>query len=358
MMRSVGRFVACAALAAGVAGCNVLELQYFREGIGSELYASDSITATQIQDAYLGLICRQAGLPTVVNVDGSWSCAIGETSSSDWALFVQAGMNDIDRRCDGYLAWLDDKRRSNEPFLKQLAATSAATLGIMDAASAGAKAITVTGIAFGLAANTFTNVNARILSLEQSTVQSVVIDSQRQYRLNNDTRAVQNRPAAIHFLRNYLRICLPFSIETAVNNTVTVFHRAGPGALTNNTLFTRTVITDSTKRFGRQPQGPQNNAPDILDPHERSLSVDQIEGFQLALCQTDDGILGRNGSETRKAIIAYLAEIGSPSATGAVTRRVSVLLGRAVKLVGDCKKSTKLTDRTPAGVGKLVKGPN
>jgi hypothetical protein len=360
-MRSIfGTLISCA-LATLVAGCNLLtDFRYSREGIGSELFVADSVPATEHLESYVGLLCRQAGLPRIVNSDGTFSCAISETSSADWSLIVQAGMNDIDGRCDAYLAWLDDKRRSNEPFLKQLAATSAATLGILDATSVGVKAITITGIAFGLAANTFTNFNARILSLEQSTIQSVVLDSQHNYRQNNNPSLVSSRPAAVYYLRNYLRICLPFSIETTVNNTVTVFHRAGPGALgrNGNTLFTRTVVTDSTKRFARQPEGPINNAPDILDPHERSLSADQIEGFQLALCQTDDGILGRSGSETRKAIIAYLAEIGSPSATGAVTRRVSVLLGKAVRLVGDCKKSAKLTDRTPAGVGKLVKGPN
>jgi|SRR5947209_4105476 len=356
-MRSIFGILMSGALATLVAGCNFLtDYRYYHDGIGSELLGAESVAASANLDAYVGLLCLQAGLPRVINADGTVFCAI-DNSSSSWALVVQAGMNDIDGRCDAYLGWLDDKRRSNEPFLKQLAATSAATLGILDATSAGVKAITITGIAFGLAANTFTNVNARILSLEQSTVQVVVIDSQQKYRLNNLPSTVDSRPAAIHYLRNYLRICLPFSIETAVNNTVAVFHRAGPEALPENTIFTRKVRTSSTQRFGRQPEGPRNPAPDILDPHEQNLSREQIRGFQLALCQTDDGILGRSGSDTRAAIRIYLAEIGEPSETGAVTRRAAILLARAVKAVGDCKTSTKLAaaDRTPAGVGRFVK---
>lgn len=343
------------ALALLAAGCNLTDdFRYYRSGIGSELYAAEIAATTANEDLYLGFVCHQAGLPTIIRADGLAYC----DQAADWGLVVQAGMNDIDSRCDGYLAWLDDKRRSNEPFLKQLAATSAATLGILDATSASVKAITITGIAFGLAANTFTNFNARILALEQSTVQSVVIDSQQRYRLNNKTALVTSRPAAIYYLRNYLRICLPFSIETAINNTSIVFHRAGPGALSDDTLFTRTVITDSTKRFGRQPEGPRNLAPafEILDEHERSLTKDQIRGFQLALCQKDDGILGSGSSNTRAAIRVYLAAIGEPNDTGAVTRRVGILLARAVKAVGDCRTSTRLAERTPAGVGKLVKG--
>jgi hypothetical protein len=290
-------------LAAAVAGCNVLEGQYFREGIGSELYGgSETVTAAEYQDVYLGLICRQAGLPSIVNADGTAYC----DQSADWSLVVQAGMNDIDRRCDGYLAWLDDKRRSNEPLLKELAAVGASTLGVLDATSAGLKAITITGIAFGLAANTFLNVNSRLLSLEQSTVQAVVLDNQRQYRLNNPTSAVGNRPAAIYYLRNYLRICLPFSIETSINNTVTVFHRAGPVALSQSeSLFTRSLIIDPNAPLQRQNRLRQPG-PTRLTPEEQALTKKMIGFIQVALCMPNAGDLGLLGSPTRLAMQEYL----------------------------------------------------
>jgi hypothetical protein len=244
-MRSIWSLLISGTLATLVAGCNLVnDFRFYRDGIGTELYVSETVAATANLDAYIADLCLQAGLPRGKSADGAAYCTISN-SSADWALVVLAGMNDIDGRCDAYLAWLDDKRRSNEPFLKQLAATGAATLGILDATSAGVKAITITGIAFGLAANTFTNFNARILSLEQSTVQSVVLDNQQLYRENNKPTAIQSRPAAIYYLRNYLRICMPFSIETSINNTVTVFHRSGPDALTRNAIFTRSVIDNA-----------------------------------------------------------------------------------------------------------------
>jgi hypothetical protein len=283
-MRGALSAMFAAMLASALAGCTLSDLDYYRGGIGTELYVSSTLDATAIQDAYLGLICRQAGLVTVENADGSRSCGTGAFRSSDWSLLVQAGMNDIDRRCDSYLLWLDDKRRSNEPFLKELAAISAATLGIMDATSASVKAITITGIAFGLAANTFTNINSRLLALEQSTIQSLVIDSQQTYRLNNRPSLVDSRPAAIYYLRNYLRICLPFSIETSVNNTVTVLHRAGPAALMTDTIFTRSVIDKADAPIQRPSQFGPIHPEGITDFERRGLTPAKIIEIMAVVC--------------------------------------------------------------------------
>lgn len=329
-MRSIfGTLISCA-LATLVAGCNFLtDYRYYREGIGSELLGAESVAAGANLDAYVGLLCHQAGMPQVMNADGTFSCAL-DNSSSGWALVVQAGMNDIDGRCDGYLAWLDDKRRSNEPFLRQLAATGAATLGILDATSASVRAITITGIAFGLAANTFTNVNARILSLEQSTVQSVVLNSQQKYRHNNNPSAVQSRPAAIYYLRNYLRICLPFSIETSVNNTATVFSNGGAEALDNDTIFTRKLITDPNERRGLPDRPRPNPASDRLNEFERrpEVTTDFIMKIQRTLCVAPvDGKLGQRGSNTRNSISEFLAGRGATAEEELSARRKAQLDG-------------------------------
>ena len=42
---------------------------------------------------------------------------------------------------------------------------------------------------------------------------------------------VTSRPAAIYVLRSYLRLCMPMTIETEVNNTATTVARGGPDAL-------------------------------------------------------------------------------------------------------------------------------
>ncbi len=334
-MRAIWGVVLSCTLATVVAGCNGLE--YFREGIGSELYSSDAIGATENQEVYLGLICRQAGLPSIINADGTAYCDQG----ADWGLVVQAGMNDIDRRCDAYLAWLDDKRRSNEPILKELAAISASTLGILNATNAGVRAITITGIAFGLAANTFVNINSRLLSLEQSTIQSLVLDSQQRYRENIKGTKANNRPDAIYYLRGYLRICLPFSIETSVNNTVTVVHRAGPDALgRNEPLFTRVVITDPKQRFAIPGPGTQSKLPTRLTDNERlsTFTAAHIRRIQQSLCVKIDGDLGPAGSVTRRAIGDFLEAAGEKRSE-LVTDFVDNRLNEAIEAVPDCKKA-------------------
>jgi hypothetical protein len=264
-------------------------------------------------------------------------------------------MNDIYRRCDAYLLWLDDKRRSNEPFLKELAALSAATLGVLNATNAGVRAITITGIAFGLAANTFTNINARLLSLEQSTVQLVVMDNQQKYRVNNPTTAVTNRPEAIYYLRNYLRICLPYSIETSVNNTVTVFHRAGADALKSEALFSRQLIFDPNQPFEAPGLPPPNGMPGARNEFERRsplVNPTLIGSIQRTLCVNSvDNLLG---SETRTAIGDFFEGFGRKSRSGARIEELSgnalVFLKQAIAKFPDCPAG-----RTAKKVGESMK---
>jgi hypothetical protein len=68
-------------------------------------------------------------------------------------------------------------------------------------------------------------------AVDYTTVDSVVRDNRTQFRRNNIDLIIDNRPAAIYILRNYLSICVPDSIETSINNTITVYHRVGPEAL-------------------------------------------------------------------------------------------------------------------------------
>jgi hypothetical protein len=313
-MRAIVRCIAGVALALSVAGCNGLEFQYFRQGIGTDFYTPELPGSTALADAYVAYICRQAGLARE-----------GETCDDpslgrQWAAFVQAGMNDIDRRCDGYLAWLDDRKRSQTPILNQLHALSATTIGIMNATGVGANPITIVGLAFGLAADTFTNVQSRlVLEANHSAVQAVVLGNQSQYRAQVISKAVDNKPAAIYLLRGYLRICMPFSIETSMNNTLTVFHRSGSEALDQPALFQRPALIPAVSqvRVLREsiPRGPREQLPGAggqegpkPEPKvtgaqtdvERKLPISVAQQIQSNLCVSVAD--GNFGAETREAI--------------------------------------------------------
>jgi hypothetical protein len=317
-MRGPGIVAVCIGLTLLVGGCDpARDFRYTREGIGTDLYWDGLPTATQLQDIYLANICAQAISPTARSVD-TVSCDGLSLTSRDWGLLVQAGMNDIDLRCDAYLSWLHDRRSSREPFLKELAVLGGAAAGILKATEVGATPIALTAIAFGLAADTFTNVDLRLLNgVDYTTVQSVVRGNRTQFRLNNLDLVIDNRPAAIYVLRNYLSICVPASIEMSINNTINVYHRGGPRALeelpiglrnpvatssTSASIRGTPIIRDATKRLPPAPKNPVVVSATRLNNFEQSLTKKEIEEFQKAVCVSPTGDLGPLDSDTRVAI--------------------------------------------------------
>lgn len=236
----------CIGLALLVGGCDLTaDYRYTRYGIGTDLYWDGFPTAVQLQDIYLSNICAQAITTSAKSIDPA-VCGALSLTPRDWGLLVQEGMNDIDVRCDAYLTWLHDKKSSREPFLKELAVLGGATAAILKATEVGATPIALTAIAFGLAADTFTNADRRLLNgVDYTTVNSVVRGNRTEFRANNLNLVIDNRPAAVYVLRNYLSICAPASIEMSINNTINVFHRGGPAALQNTPIGLRNPVATS-----------------------------------------------------------------------------------------------------------------
>lgn len=341
-----GIVAGCLALVTLLSGCDpTLDARYLREGIGTNLYWDGLPAATQLQDIYLANMCAQAISPTARSVDVV-SCDGLNLTSRDWGLLVQAGMNDIDLRCDAYLSWLYDRKSSKEPFLKELAALGGAAAGILTTTNAGATPIALTAIAFGLAADTFTNIDLRLVNaVDYTTVQSVVRDNRTQFRKNNLGLVIDNRPAAIYVLRNYLSICVPDSIELSINSTVTVYHRAGPEALTPPLALQIAPATSATSAAVRGTpivRSAVTPLPAIkknvnvisstrLNLFEQSLSDADIDEFQRIVCVTPTHDLGPLGSETRTKIKAALK-----ASDELLTDRKAILLRRIPLNGGTC----------------------
>jgi hypothetical protein len=280
-------------------------------------------------------------------------------------------MNDIDRRCDSYLAWLDEKRRSREPILKQLADMGAATAAILRATNAGATPIAIVGVAFGLAADTFTNVSSRLLlEVNHSTVQSVVLGYQAEFRATNVKVIIDNRPAAIYLLRSYLRLCMPYSIEMSINNTVTIYHR-DPAALNTVPLLLRTPVPSrlQTARsivqsippggsrsplpgVAGQPGGPPKVEPSpnvelttgAQNDLERRIPKDTLEGIQANLCVEPTR---RFDKQTREAIRQAKIAAGQSQQGSLFTNRENQIKSRnEVQVLLGAKNCSK----DPSGV--------
>jgi hypothetical protein len=115
---------------------------------------------------------------------------------------------------------------------------STATHAIMTVSGASPKSLDIVTAAFGLATQTYINWNSRLLiSVNQSTVQTVVYSAQATFREKINGYAVPDRPTAIYFLRNYLRICMPTTIEAEINTTPTLVQRGDPQTIKKNPLI-------------------------------------------------------------------------------------------------------------------------
>jgi hypothetical protein len=239
-MHAVGRSIAFAVAVLSVAGCDpVIERRYVNEGAGVDLYTSDRASQIELLNQYIVFVCAQAGS----------SCP------GNWTTFVQAAMNDIDLRCDGFLTWLDARRRDKEPILAELSAINSAVHAVMTVTGSSPKSLDIVTAAFGLATATYNNWNSRLLiSVNQSTVQQIVYKAQGDFREKIKTYSVPDQPTAIYLLRNYLRLCMPITIEASINTTTTLVLNDAPVAARKNLVVSTTTprtyvaqaATDST----------------------------------------------------------------------------------------------------------------
>ena len=214
-----GVVAGCVALALLVSSCSVLEEKLIQEGIGTELPVADMAESTRRLDAYLTYLCAQAGGTRLVaeTSDAMISCGMSRYGAAQWSALVSAGFNDIDRRCDGYLAWLASRRRDRNAILSQISDTRTFTEALLFTTGVGAAPIAIAGLAFGLASNSFTNYYSRLLfEIEKSTISVLVREKRLQYRETLKVR-IAYQPDAVHVLREYLLICTPFYIEDLVN---------------------------------------------------------------------------------------------------------------------------------------------
>ncbi len=319
-------------LALLVSGCDpVLDRRYVNEGAGVDLYTADRASQIELLRAYENFICAQIG-----------GCG------NDWGTFVLAGMNDIDQRCDGFLTWLDARRRDKEPILAEISAINTAIHSIMTVTGSSPKSLDIVTMAFGLASATYANWNSRLLiSANQSTVQEIVYKGQGDFRERVKTYRVPDQPTAIYLLRNYLRLCMPITIEASINTTTTLVLRDSPTAARKNLVVSTMPPSGGTPGPRAEPAQradkpievtppPKRQSPGALTPLEKTMGLDQSRTIQRILCVDDTGDFGPDGSVTRKSLIDFMAARGAKSSGRIETPGELVILTDAVKVVQSC----------------------
>ena len=280
-------------------------------GIGTALHSEETAAYFPVHRTYFGYLCATAEVPhrSGSATADSPDCLYQEFGPNDWNTVVQAGLNDLDLRCDSYLAWLDNRKRSQSPLLKQLSDTATRTQAILRFAGASNLAIDVVAQAFGYAADSVINYNSRLLfEIDTSTVQALVLGRQRDFRTELVGMMFNNKPAVEHALRSYLRICLPFTIETDINNIITVYQRteAAPSSPLISAESSRAAI-GATRRLTadmpvsttivRPPVLPSVRVTELFAPGSRYGDAD-VDQVQEAFCLSP----GPVGRQTKIAV--------------------------------------------------------
>jgi hypothetical protein len=306
-MRIPAIVAGCIALATLLSGCDANDKAYFREGIGTDLYTTDIAAATDLQNTYLDNLCRQS----LSYVGAVPSCSNrGELPTALWPLIVQAGMNDIDTRCDSYLSWLDVKKRENGAVLSEIGAVRVAVDALTNPAitTVSPVALAAVAAAFGLATSTLGNVNSLLLQVDHTTVQNIVFTQRQAFRVSllGLTSELNNKPTAIHALRTYLTICMPMTISAGINSTVTVFQQTG--------TFGRTLTPTTTIGSPFTPASPTQKPPRSTfipaDPDvapffsEKNLSQAETEFTLRGLCIDKNKGTGLTRANLIKALVA------------------------------------------------------
>lgn len=298
-------------------GCNLQnDVRFANEGVGSNLYSSDVQRQYRIQQLYYGYLCGQAALPLAgISPEGVPVCDFPVFGTLQWNTLVQAGMNDIDTRCDAYLAWYDSRKRSQRPLISQINTTGRLVNAILLASSPSAATIGVVAEAFGFAAATVNNYHSRLLyEIDTSTLQALVLDNQRTFREGIVDLKFQTKPAVEHALRSYLRICMPFSIETEVNTVLTSVKRTGeppPPLIGTGTVEAAVDATKPRTAEQRVTVVRVTPPPPVLETPEvkKLFSVGgygerDLRNLQRALC-VPNSQLGTVGARTRTAYAIF-----------------------------------------------------
>jgi hypothetical protein len=316
------RFFGAFLLVLLTAGCGPAGHNFLAHGPGAQLEASDIPAARELNRKYFNYLCQEAGLVPGSLGEPYHSCYIEPENQKYWTLVTYQGLNDIDRRCDAYLQWLDHRKRSKGPLISQVGSMGAASLGIMGITGASTKALTIAAIAFDLVNKSIENYHSRLLlEIESSTVNSVVLNARRRFReeLRDSRMRVSNKPQAEHILRSYLRLCLPFSIEANINNFSTLGSN-GIAPNNENSIDWRPVVGDivgTGQPFGSRPKG----RPTPQNPPATSKALKKVfkgDGFQMsdltdlqhALCVPKNSI-GKINKYTTAAIAIYEEEAGN-----------------------------------------------
>ncbi|MGT2445911.1 hypothetical protein ACU4I5_26965 (plasmid) [Ensifer adhaerens] len=282
-------------------GCTPQDgFRQYASAVGPDLYSRQTVRNTELLAAYTTNLCRQADL----TYSSSGSCQIN--SVSQWKTFVDMGLYDIDQRCDAFLDSLYYKEKTNDSILAQISDTRSLATTVLDATSTSRAAIRIVAAAFDFSENSFRNVNSTLLeALDPTTVKSIVFRRQQDIKQQIYAVTITNKPQALHALRTYLRVCMPFAIEMEANAVLTTVQRTNTDGDSPIAFADKPRTADDTpKRQPRPNLGKAGNDQGVIDLFGRDSgrTVDSVKKVQAKLCVPTTG---KVQAQTRTAVTIY-----------------------------------------------------
>jgi hypothetical protein len=146
-----------------------------------------------------------------------------KTGTTDYYQVTLAGFNFIDEQCDAFLRelYMIDVERNR--LKRGIDGAQLLTGAVLSASPASKATMEIVAQAFGFAGLlTDTYANSYLMNTRPSTILSVVSKLQNAYQdqTEKDKSRINSRPAAYAQIRGYLRLCMPVTIESQINERV------------------------------------------------------------------------------------------------------------------------------------------
>jgi hypothetical protein len=242
-----------------------------------------------------------------------------------WAVVAEAGLYEIDRQCDQYLAALFNFNRDQRAARQGLTAAGATTAAILGLTGATGMTIALVAASFGLAATLFdAGVNSVLFTIEPSALRAVMLRGRQAYLATVVWKDVTTRPRMMIVLQGYLAQCTPAAIEANINNAATgapsvsssnpeiALKAAAMAAPSASVVQNPEVWVSRPASRGGSSLPPPVPGPDLapnLEPVEKFITTkEEVRRLQRALGVAADGDLGK--FETSKLSVSRNAVAG------------------------------------------------
>ncbi|NML74391.1 hypothetical protein HHL25_09685 [Rhizobium sp. S-51] len=281
-------------------------------------------------------------------------------ASVDWYDVTVAGFNYVDDSCALYFDELFKLNRQRDAAQSLISVTGQTTNALLAVTGASKLSMAVVAQAFGLGSSLTDIVAGTYLySLPPATTKKFIAKTMAAYRdgAAKQRGEIQRSPTvAYSFVRGYLDLCLPATIEGQLVEHVgaaTAAARTEP----NSTAVTIEVSSDNSGAL-REPKNPIEPLPPVV-PRDRAIAYEKLVlpttwvRIQRLVCVAENGKIERT---TRTAIRQFLAGRGEDRPnidTTGVTEADARLLETLIEKNGGTCQERNVPDATKAGALSL-----